>query len=781
LAFTEALRLVVDADTRGAVQGVERLGRTAERELSRSEQSLDRWGNRLTTVGAGMIALGSVALVGLGAAAMASEEANLATVKLENTLKNMPALAGESSKQFIDLANSLQDVTAADADAIVEAQALLGTFQLTAQEIKGITPLVVDYARKFGVDLPDAAVQVGKALDGNVGALKRNGVSIDEAAFATDRYAAVQKALSEQVGGFAEAEGATFAGSLQRLKNELGDLAEGVGVGAVDAFSSMFGVVEGLTDRFSQLSPETQSLIGKFATFGSLGLIAAGGLSVVIGQTIKARENFSAAAAALSNFTGGFRGLAITLAKGGVIIAGLVALEAALDAAFGDQADIAGANLGRLEASLLRFGQTGRVTGELTAVAGRDFEKLKSALGDIDLSGVENARASVDRFAASIPGVGRALGTGFADDIDKSKRAVDDFDKALASIAQQDPELAFGILKDAAAALGVSVEDLMPALDDYDATLGGVAAAAEHAGVPVNEFGVALDSSAASAEAAKVAIQEYSAALNGTFDPIVGFMNAQDSSREALDNLRTAELNVIAAVQQHGATSVEAATAQEAYNDAQRTALGATVDLDAAAFELNEMIQTQGISLSEARSRLFNMAIQSGFTRAEALALAAQLGQTATEAGRLGSTDPNVDISATDRATPTIRSVDTELENLDGQSATVTIKQLFTSVGQAFGFASGRAVGGPVVAGQAYIVGEKGPELLVPDKPGWVIPNDQYGQMASAGAWGGGGMGGGGSTTVVNYHLSFNGPTNDTQVVEALQRYERNNGSGWRN
>src|SRR5678815_5375584 len=191
MGFTEALRLVVDADTSGAVRNVKQFGDTAEKEFKRSEDSMQKWGSRLTSVGTGMVVFGVAALAGLGAMAKASEDANLSVVKLQNTIDKMPKLAGQGSKQFLDLADSIQSVTAADGDAIVEAEALLGTFQLTADEIKGVTPLVVDYARKFGIDIPDAAIQVGKALDGQVGALKRNGVSIDEVLFKTDRYRAV--------------------------------------------------------------------------------------------------------------------------------------------------------------------------------------------------------------------------------------------------------------------------------------------------------------------------------------------------------------------------------------------------------------------------------------------------------------------------------------------------------------------------------------------------------------------------------------------------------------
>jgi lambda family phage tail tape measure protein len=39
----------------------------------------------------------------------------------------------------------------------------------------------------------------------------------------------------------------------------------------------------------------------------------------------------------------------------------------------------------------------------------------------------------------------------------------------------------------------------------------------------------------------------------------------------------------------------------------------------------------------------------------------------------------------------------------------------------------GRAGGGPVNAGSPYLIGENGPEIMVPDTPGWVIPNSKLG------------------------------------------------------
>jgi hypothetical protein len=76
----------------------------------------------------------------------------------------------------------------------------------------------------------------------------------------------------------------------------------------------------------------------------------------------------------------------------------------------------------------------------------------------------------------------------------------------------------------------------------------------------------------------------------------------------------------------------------------------------------------------------------------------------------------------------------------------------------AFGFAqiaqiraqtySGKAVGGPVVGGQNYMVGEKGPETFRPSTAGTIIPNDQLG---------------GGATNV-----TFNIVANDTRGFDQL-------------
>lgn len=68
------------------------------------------------------------------------------------------------------------------------------------------------------------------------------------------------------------------------------------------------------------------------------------------------------------------------------------------------------------------------------------------------------------------------------------------------------------------------------------------------------------------------------------------------------------------------------------------------------------------------------------------------------------------------------------------------------------GFGGARALGGPVSANTPYLVGERGPEIIVPRSAGQVIPNNR--------------IGGGGGTSMV---IDLRGTTGDA-VLDAKMR-----------
>jgi hypothetical protein len=87
---------------------------------------------------------------------------------------------------------------------------------------------------------------------------------------------------------------------------------------------------------------------------------------------------------------------------------------------------------------------------------------------------------------------------------------------------------------------------------------------------------------------------------------------------------------------------------------------------------------------------------------------------------------------------------------------------IFDMIGGLFGGA--RAAGGPVEQGRAYLVGEKGPEIMMPGRSGTIVPNS-IARPALAGA---GQMGGGGPMSF-NYAPVYN-VTGTGAEIENLQR-----------
>jgi hypothetical protein len=108
------------------------------------------------------------------------------------------------------------------------------------------------------------------------------------------------------------------------------------------------------------------------------------------------------------------------------------------------------------------------------------------------------------------------------------------------------------------------------------------------------------------------------------------------------------------------------------------------------------------------------------------------------------------------------------------RTATVTVRTVYESVNL-----PGRAMGGPVAAQKAYLVGEKGPEVFVPGISGNIIPNNMLGRLGQVPRMSAP-MGGGGNVTNISVNVSV-APLTDPaetgrQVVEAIRRYERRSG-----
>lgn len=87
-----------------------------------------------------------------------------------------------------------------------------------------------------------------------------------------------------------------------------------------------------------------------------------------------------------------------------------------------------------------------------------------------------------------------------------------------------------------------------------------------------------------------------------------------------------------------------------------------------------------------------------------------------------------------------------------------------------------RAMGGPVQARTAYLVGERGPEVFVPYGNGNIIPNHALGSVPSMGARAGGSGAGAVININVNAGMGADGAEIGRHIVDSLRQYERRNG-----
>jgi len=176
--------------------------------------------------------------------------------QLNAVLASTKGASGMFIKDLTDQASALQKMTTFSDEAIASAQGLLLTFtNVKGKVFKDAIPVILDMSQALGQDLKSSSIQVGKALNDpikGITALSRVGVSFTEtqkdaitSLVNTGKTAEAQrlilKELNTEFGGSATAAGKTFAGSMERLKNQIDDVKESIGQTIVDGLTPLAG------------------------------------------------------------------------------------------------------------------------------------------------------------------------------------------------------------------------------------------------------------------------------------------------------------------------------------------------------------------------------------------------------------------------------------------------------------------------------------------------------------------------------------------------------------
>jgi len=132
--------------------------------------------------------------------------------------------------------------------------------------------LAQDIAAATGKDLAGVSNELGKAFNGQIGALNKLGVPLDESAVKSKNLTELVKSLQEQFGGAAADAADTFSGRLKILQVSLDEAVEGIGYALLPFAERLVAFIQ------ANVVPVIQAFSDKLAAGGGLrdALVAAG-------------------------------------------------------------------------------------------------------------------------------------------------------------------------------------------------------------------------------------------------------------------------------------------------------------------------------------------------------------------------------------------------------------------------------------------------------------------------------------------------------------------------
>jgi len=702
-----------------------------------TKERLDKFGT--AALGAGVAIAG-----GLAFAVKEFVAADEQSRKLDNSIKNSSQSFSRGGDAIRELTTSIQNMTGADGDALVGASALAVQWGMSESQINQLLPLVNDLSMKMGVDVDSAMKAVLKSSDGSTTALRKMGIQVDATKASTDPFAATMDALKGSVQGFGEEAGNTAAGKLNILKAQIGDLAEAVGGGALDIFGPLISGMTSLTGAAGDTSQSVGTFAGQFGVIASGALIGIGGLIKVKGALDTAKTSLTDGEGALNNY--------------GKAAAGLAAI-AAIVPVFDLVAGAVNDGAGRAQQMTDAWNQLKIALNQGATGAGDVWQAFAQGVGaEQNTLRLQNLW---QEFGSEID----LVGTGVKADVEQVQRAFDNLGQTQGPDAQR---AALNQLEAATAKLPKNSDQYKTNSEFIDRNRKSLELKTQASKVDAD----ATDSNTA-------AIDEQSAALKALTDPVFGAMRAQQQNTQAQEKYAEAQNKVTFLMAAGKAGSSELATAQRELQTASIDAGSSAVNQQSALASLGGAMANGTVSADGLNSTLSGL-VQSGqLSAGAALQLAASF-NNGTAPAASNAAGKALGVTAAVGTIPTSRTttIDLSTGSFDAKYAEVIRKQgvmqAFMMVGPApAGTGPKRATGGSVQAGRPYLVGERGPEVVVPGS-GYVIPTRRLVDQQPA-------MAGGGGITV-NVTAGVGDPVAiGRSVVESLKAYERTNGTAWRN
>ena len=240
MAHIRTLKLALLADTKDFIQGLDK----ADKE---SRSFSDKLGGALKTGALAFAALGAAAgaaaiTIGVQAVKAAIEDEK-AQLTLAKTLENTTKATKNQIKGVEDYIKATSLAKGVTDDQLRPSLDRLVRSTGDVTKAQKLQQLALDISAGTGKDLASVSEALGKAYDGNLGALKRLGIPLDDSIVKSKDFTKAQEALTKQFAGQSDVAANSFAGRMERVKIAIDEAKESIGAALLPILEKLLGFI----------------------------------------------------------------------------------------------------------------------------------------------------------------------------------------------------------------------------------------------------------------------------------------------------------------------------------------------------------------------------------------------------------------------------------------------------------------------------------------------------------------------------------------------------------
>ena len=248
------------------VKKTEKSFRNVARETDKAGESSQRLTEGYRRMRVSVLAVvGAIAGIALaiGRTIRAYNAQERAEVRLAQIATRVTGATQEQIKAYIELAKETQRIGVIGDEVQIQGLSQIASFAKQAETVTILNDSLADLAvANYGVSvsqeqMQQTANQLGRALDGNLGALTRTGILVsedlkkafEEASTEQERAGLLAQIVADNYGGLNEALRNTTEGRLKALSNRFSDLTERIGKAFIPALEEVVGSLENIDEN----------------------------------------------------------------------------------------------------------------------------------------------------------------------------------------------------------------------------------------------------------------------------------------------------------------------------------------------------------------------------------------------------------------------------------------------------------------------------------------------------------------------------------------------------